>query len=62
MLGLRLKLTDLTEDEEGGWSNDKQAFYSIAYFVKNRDMEKMYMQRLIDCNNTLIFSPQTSDK
>jgi hypothetical protein len=60
--GLRLKLTDLTEDEEGGWSNDKQAFYSIAYFVKNRDMEKMYMQRLIDCNNTLIFSPQTSDK
>lgn len=60
--GLRLELTDLTEGEEDGWSNDKRAFYSIAYFVKDRDMEKMYMQRLIDCNNTLIFSSQTSDK
>jgi len=53
---LRCAVRRESREIESGWQIDKPAIYSIHYYVQEENMEKLYMQRLMDCNNTQIFS------
>jgi len=54
--GLQCQVNRVSVNPHDGWCTDQPAIFSVRYYLEEVNMEKLYMKRLLDCNNTLIFS------